>query len=126
MEEKTSSLAWHYRTADPEFGASQARELKLALLETLQNQPLDVLEGSKVIEVRWRGVNKARVVERVLASGVDPSAIVAFGDDRTDEEMFAAMPPGSIAIHVGSGTSAAAYRLRDPAAVRELLALLAA
>ena len=125
VEEKTSSIAWHYRTADPEFGTNQARELKLLLLEALQNQPLDVLEGSKVIEVRWRGVNKARVVERVLAAGVEASAMVAFGDDRTDEEMFAAMPPGSISIHVGSGPSAAAYRLRDPAAVRSVLAGLA-
>jgi trehalose 6-phosphate synthase/phosphatase len=126
VEEKSSSLAWHYRTADVQFGSQQARELRLMLLEALQDQPLDILEGSKVIEVRWRGIHKGRVVERVLASGVHPAALVAIGDDRTDEEMFEAMPPESTTIHVGAGPSVAAFRLADPAAVRALLTAVAA
>lgn len=126
VEEKNSSIAWHYRTADREFGPRQARELRLLLLEVLQDQPLEVLEGSKVIEVRSRGINKGRVVERVLASGVDPAALVAVGDDETDEEMFQAMPPESTAVHVGIGPSVAPFRLPDPAAVRALLEAIAA
>jgi trehalose 6-phosphate synthase/phosphatase len=126
VEEKSSALAWHYRTADPQFGAQQARELRLVLLEALQDQPLEILEGSKVIEVRWRGVHKGRVVERVLAAGARPEAMVAIGDDRTDEEMFEAMPPQGTSIHVGPGASVAPFRLADPAAVRALLEALAA
>jgi trehalose 6-phosphate synthase/phosphatase len=126
VEEKSSSLAWHYRTADPEFGSKQARELRLLLLEALQNQPLDVLEGSKVIEVRWRGVNKGRIVERVLGAGVSAASLVAIGDDRTDEEMFEALPPEGTTIHVGGGASAAQWRLADHTAVRALLEAIAA
>lgn len=126
IEEKGASIAWHYRTADPEFGAKQAMELKLILVEALHNQPLDILNGSKVIEIRPRGINKARVVERILLTGVRPASLAAVGDDRTDEEMFAAMPPGSTSIRVGAGPTAAGYRIADSAAVRVLLRGLAA
>jgi trehalose 6-phosphate synthase/phosphatase len=126
IEEKGASIAWHYRTADSELGAKQALELKLVLADALEHEPLEILDGSKVIEIRPRGINKARVVERILIGGVAPASLAAIGDDRTDEEMFAAMPPGSTSIHVGRGPTAAGYRIADSAAVRLLLRGLAA
>ena len=63
VEEKTASLAWHYRAA----------------------------------------------------------AIVAIGDDRTDEDLSGALPTSALTIHVGGESSCARYRLADPAAVRRLL-----
>ncbi len=47
------------------------------------------------------------------------------GDDRTDEDLFAALPPASIAIHVGPAPGSPAIRLKDVAAVRRFLAALA-
>ncbi len=38
VEEKASGLAWHYRAADPEFGAKQANELRVHLQEILSNE----------------------------------------------------------------------------------------
>ncbi|HEY7141398.1 MAG TPA: trehalose-phosphatase [Methylomirabilota bacterium] len=35
VEEKTASLAWHYRATDPEYGASQANELRVHLTQIL-------------------------------------------------------------------------------------------
>jgi trehalose 6-phosphate synthase/phosphatase len=125
VEEKSVSIAWHYRAADPEFGERQARELRLLLMDALRNEPADILQGSKVIEVRPRGVHKGRVVDRILREIRDPGRIVAIGDDRTDEEMFAAVPPDGVTVHVGPGPSRAAYRLANSAAVRDLLSLLA-
>lgn len=124
IEEKSTAIAWHYRTGDVEFVERQARELRLLLLEAIQNQPLEVLNGSKVIEVRPRGINKGRVIERVLAGGVEPARLVAIGDDVTDEDMFAAMPPEAVTIHVGQGPSRARYRLPDSMTVRKLLRTL--
>jgi trehalose 6-phosphate synthase/phosphatase len=121
IEQKAASIAWHYRVADPEFAQKQALELRLLLEEAVRNQPLEVLEGSKVIEVRYRGVNKANVVERILRSEGPSALMVAFGDDRTDEEMFAALPPDQVSIRVGQGPSSAQFRLAEPAAVRALL-----
>jgi trehalose 6-phosphate synthase/phosphatase len=46
------------------------------------------------------------------------------GDDRTDEDLFAALPDGSIAIHVGAAASRAPIRIVDVTAARALLAQL--
>ena len=43
------------------------------------------------------------------------------GDDRTDEDLFAALPEGALAIHVGPTESRAPIRITDVAAARELL-----
>lgn len=124
VEEKTTSLAWHYRLVDPGFGAWQSRELRMKLLEALAQSPLEVLPGDKVVEVRPRGVNKGRVVGQAL-EGTEPGAlVVAFGDDRTDEDLFAALPEGALSVHAGGKPSRAMYRVSGPAEVRKVLATL--
>jgi trehalose 6-phosphate synthase/phosphatase len=119
IEKKDASVAWHYRQADLEFGVRQAHELRMLLGDALSNQPLEVLEGKKVIEVRRRGVSKGLAADRLSYAVDDP--IVAIGDDQTDEELFTALPSTSITIAVGSAPTAAKYRVADYRAVRELL-----
>jgi trehalose 6-phosphate synthase/phosphatase len=46
------------------------------------------------------------------------------GDDRTDEDLFAALPDGAIAVHVGPTPSRARYRVRDVKAARGWLELV--
>jgi trehalose 6-phosphate synthase/phosphatase len=124
VERKTASLGWHYRVVEPEFGARQAHELRMLLDDALSNQPLEVLEGHKIIEVRLRGVSKAIVGQRLVQAGVPPSSIVAFGDDRTDEELFGALPPDSITIAVGRRLAGARFTVEDHQAVRAVLTKL--
>jgi trehalose 6-phosphate synthase/phosphatase len=124
VEEKTVGIAWHYRGAEPEFGERQANELKLHLTELLSNAPVEILPGNKVIEVRPYGINKGLVVQSALATAGPDALIMAIGDDRTDEDMFAALPANGIAIHVGEQQSRAAYRIADVAAARGVLRAL--
>ncbi|MCI0569871.1 MAG: bifunctional alpha,alpha-trehalose-phosphate synthase (UDP-forming)/trehalose-phosphatase [Myxococcaceae bacterium] len=124
VEEKTASVAWHYRLADPEFGVQQARELRMHLAELFTASGLEVLPGNKIVELRPRGVHKGRIVERVRACTPADALLVAFGDDRTDEDLFAALPEGAVAVAVGQRPSRAKVRLRDPAAVLNLLRAL--
>jgi trehalose 6-phosphate synthase/phosphatase len=124
IEKKSASVAWHYRIADAEFGARQAHELRMLLGDALSNQPLEVVEGKKVIEIRLRGTGKAVVAHRVVTSAVEPSTILAVGDDRTDEEMFVALPAEAFKVAVGRHRSDADHRLSDHRAVRALLAHL--
>ncbi|QRK13028.1 bifunctional alpha,alpha-trehalose-phosphate synthase (UDP-forming)/trehalose-phosphatase [Archangium violaceum] len=124
VEEKSGSLAWHFRQVDPVFGARQARELRLHLGEVFAHGPLEVLPGDKVVEVRARGVNKGRVVELVTRDMAPGTRMVAIGDDRTDEDLFAALPEGSLAIHAGGKDSRARYRVNGPPEVRNLLSSL--
>ena len=97
---KSASLAWHYRCAPREFGARQAHELRMLLGDVLSNQPLEVLEGKKVIEVRLRGVSKCGVAQQVEAELTPGTVVVAIGDDRTDEELFRALSPSSLTVAV--------------------------
>ena len=124
IEKKGASVAWHYRIADVEFGARQAHELRMLLGDALSNQPLEVLEGKKVIEVRLRGVNKSVVAQRILAAPGRPPAMLAIGDDRTDDDLFNALPECAIRIAVGGSRSRATHQLPDHRAVRAFLQTL--
>ncbi len=121
IEQKTAALAWHYRMADVEFGLHQANELRLHLRELLSNEPVEILPGEKVIELRPHGVHKGRIVEQALRDLTPGTLVLAMGDDRTDEDMFAALPPDAIAVHVGPAASRAGVRLRGWQAARQLL-----
>jgi trehalose 6-phosphate synthase/phosphatase len=121
VEEKTASLAWHYRLVDPEFGAIQSRELRLLLAEAFAGQPMDVLPGDRVVEVRPKGVHKGRVVGEATQELPPGALVVAIGDDRTDEDLFAAMPEGGLTVHAGHKPTRAAFRVNGPGEVRKLL-----
>jgi trehalose 6-phosphate synthase/phosphatase len=121
LEVKTASLAWHYRNAQRDFGTRQAHELRMLLGDLLSNQPFEVLEGKKVIEVRLRGVNKGVVGHRVVAEAGPATAIIAVGDDRTDEDLFRALPDSSITVAVGRRWTSARFCLEDYRAVRQML-----
>jgi trehalose 6-phosphate synthase/phosphatase len=126
VEVKSASIAWHYRGAPRDFGERQAHELRMLLGDVLSNQPLEVLEGKKVIEVRLRGVSKGVVAQRVEAEIGPGTVIVAIGDDRTDEELFRALPPSSLTVAVGRTCTSATFHLDDYRAVRRILRLLVA
>jgi trehalose 6-phosphate synthase/phosphatase len=122
LEQKTASIAWHFRGAQREFGARQAHELRMLLGDALSNQPMEVLEGKKVIEIRLRGVSKSVVAHD---DGDDPSrVVVAFGDDQTDAELFHALPPASLTVAVGETLRVGRYRVAGFRDVRRLLRML--
>jgi trehalose 6-phosphate synthase/phosphatase len=129
IEEKTASMAWHYRNAigdyggDEDFGEHQAKELRMLLGDLLQNQGLEVLHGAKVVEVRLQGVHKGRIVPEVVREG-DDTPVLAIGDDRTDEDMFAALPHHATSVHVGGGPSIALWRVESVEDVRQILRAL--
>jgi trehalose 6-phosphate synthase/phosphatase len=120
LEEKEFSLAWHYRQADPEQGAQQAKELMDDLAGYTRNIDVQVLEGNKVFELRNTGVTKGTAAQAWIASQ-PADFILAVGDDRTDEDLFRAMPPSAFSVRVGLAQTAARYHLGNHMAVRRLL-----
>jgi trehalose 6-phosphate synthase/phosphatase len=121
IEVKAVALAWHYRMADQESGARRANELRLHLTQLLSNQPVEILAGHKVIEIRPYGIHKGRILPPLSAEQLATTTVLAIGDDRTDEDLFAALPPEAISIRVGPGATRARFRLENVPAVRALL-----
>ena len=120
IEEKEFSLVWHYRKVEPRLGELRARELVSDLLNLTANLNLQVLEGSKVVEVKNAGINKGRAASRWISMR-KRGFTLAIGDDWTDEDIFKVLPARAWSIKVGFSASAAKFNLSSSSKVRALL-----
>jgi len=124
VEEKSHSLAWHYRSARDETGFRRSRELILTLHHFLPEK-LRVLDGNKVVEIKSTETDKGKVA-RQLTLTAPYDFVLALGDDRTDEDMFAALTLDEHqTVKVGRGNTAARFRVGGVGEVLELLQSLA-
>jgi trehalose 6-phosphate synthase/phosphatase len=114
IEEKEFSLVWHYRMADPEFGDWLANELVANLNNMLADSPVRAVKGQKTVEVKLFWADKGKVFSRLLSHLPEPEFILAAGDDITDEDLFAQVPPEAWTIHVGRTPSRAKYYVAGP------------
>jgi trehalose 6-phosphate synthase/phosphatase len=120
LEEKDFSLVWHYRKAEPRLGEIRTREVINDLLNITANLKLQVLEGSRIVEVKNTGVTKGQAALRWISrKGWD--FMLAIGDDLTDEDIFQVLPATAWTIKVRFGASAARFSLGSPDQVVSLL-----
>ncbi|KAJ7551871.1 hypothetical protein O6H91_06G033100 [Diphasiastrum complanatum] len=67
VEARETSLVWNYKYADVEFGRVQARDMLQHLWTgPISNAAVDVVQGSKSVEVRPVGVSKGAAIDRIL------------------------------------------------------------
>lgn len=122
VEEKEYSLVFHYRKASAEPASFRVKELMDRLVNYTTNMDLQVQEGDKALEVRNAGVDKGLAAMQFISDkGRQSDFILAIGDDRTDEDLFRALPQEAFSIKVGMQPSYARFNLPDTAAVHELL-----
>jgi trehalose 6-phosphate synthase/phosphatase len=149
IESKESSLAWHYRDADPHFGAWQAKDMQIHMEDVMSTLPLEIIQGNKLVEVRHVGVNKSLVLEEVLRQGprngyeeqvaVDEDTMEDFdfvlcvGDDRSDEDMYQLLKswharkgeanetPDLYNVRIGPGATSAEFCLESVVELRKIL-----
>jgi trehalose 6-phosphate synthase/phosphatase len=120
VEEKRVSLSWHYRNADEDLSALRAVELKSELERQILNMPLQIIDGHKVVEVKMAGYNKGTAARKLVSAG-ENDFILAMGDDRTDEELFAALPDSAVTIKVGKGPTKASYSYTKQSSVASFI-----
>lgn len=95
VEHKKTSLVWHYRAADPDFGSWISKEM-VNMFEKMAIPGVEVVQGKKNVEVKSTSCNKGllvrRIIERHGGGGGGSEDVSSFlfcaGDDRTDEDMF--------------------------------------
>ncbi|KAJ6886597.1 alpha,alpha-trehalose-phosphate synthase [Populus alba x Populus x berolinensis] len=67
FERCETSLVWNYKYADVEFGRLQARDMLQHLWTgPISNASVDVVQGSRSVEVRAVGVTKGAAIDRIL------------------------------------------------------------
>ena len=121
VEIKEFGVAWHYRRLNEERGFLLSRELLGLLKNHLFNAPVQVIDGNKVIEVKHFLAHKGTTCRNyILGKGHD--LIVAFGDDKTDEDLFERLTgENEISVKVGKGSTTAKYRVESVNKVIETL-----
>jgi trehalose 6-phosphate synthase/phosphatase len=121
IEEKEFSLVWHYRMSEPRFSEWLAQELVAMLEDMLAETELRAIRGRKIVEVRPGWLHKGAAARRFVQLCGPAEFQLAIGDDRTDEDTFAAMEADSWTVHVGAGRSRAQFCLPGPAEVVAIL-----
>jgi alpha,alpha-trehalose-phosphate synthase [UDP-forming] len=123
VEVKPTAAVLHTRRAAREV----ARAATAAALDAVADvADVQVTRGKEVVEVAVLAASKGAAIRRLRRriGGEAGCAVLYVGDDVTDETALSTLEPGDVGVKVGDGDSAAAYRLADPAAVRELLRAL--
>jgi trehalose 6-phosphate synthase/phosphatase len=117
-EEKETSITWHYRSAEKEFGYFRAMELKSHLDKSTFHAYVGL--GEKTIEVRPYQCNYTTVLKKLMNQHPDFSVLLYIGDatnlDCADDKRI---------ITCGVGNKNQKYYLNEPEEVLALLALLA-
>jgi trehalose 6-phosphate synthase/phosphatase len=120
VEEKSHSLAWHYRKVEKGLGEVRKSELTSHLKHMMNERGFHVLDGDHVIELKPDYTNKGKVA-RQISDQHQPDFTICVGDDTTDEYMFEALPNEAFTIKVGIGSSHARFGLESVKEVRALL-----
>jgi trehalose 6-phosphate synthase/phosphatase len=131
MHTKESSLTWHFRDTDLQFGSRQAVEMQIHLEDVLSSLPLDVMQGNRTVEVRHQGNSKGTVVERILHDTIAHSKtdfVFCVGGDSSDNDMYSVLnqlqdpkhqgshgerPPSSASLHFGKKVRQPSPPLRE-------------
>jgi alpha,alpha-trehalose-phosphate synthase [UDP-forming]/trehalose-phosphatase len=103
IESKSLGLAAHWREVEPRMRDAAISAAEIAFEEWLETRPqCEQIDGVEMLEVRLCALHKGLAVADVRRrlGGVP---IIAIGDDDTDEDMFAALGPGDLAIGVRNG-----------------------
>lgn len=121
VEPKPASVALHVRNAAATDGAAALEAARAAAVAW----DAEMTAGKAVLEFAVITTNKGSAIE-ALREQTEATAVVFLGDDVTDEKAFARLRDGDVGVKVGTGPSAAQYRVDSPDQVAEVLARLAA
>ena len=108
LEVKPASVAVHVRQVpDPAAGVAVLERAR-----AVADPSLTLKAGKDVLELAVTDADKGSAVRR-LSADVGAAGALYMGDDVTDEDGFRALGPDDVTVKVGSGETAARYRVPD-------------
>ena len=125
IEDKGYSVALHYRRA-PAMEARLRAHIE-AVCADFPDEPMEMLPGKALFEIKRPGVSKGEGVRALLTHAPFAGRTPVFiGDDETDKTLFALLPEfGGIGFSVDLDYEGLAGVFASPAAVRGALQRLA-
>ncbi len=122
IEDKSFSIAWHYRNLNSYSGKIKSKALIDELDSYSKALNLKIIDGNKVVEIISNKVNKG-LATGYLTNKDDFDYILSIGDDSTDEDMFKILSANSNAytVKIGNGETNAKYSLSNVQQVKMLL-----
>lgn len=124
LEDKGAALACHYRLASRADAALAHRVLQDVIEEAQRRGvPVVLMRGHEVTEIRPAGVDKGKAICALLRQHAPDALPIYVGDDFTDEDAFAQLPPAAITVRVGASDqpTQARFRLAEPSDVHGFL-----
>ncbi|MDO9633854.1 MAG: bifunctional alpha,alpha-trehalose-phosphate synthase (UDP-forming)/trehalose-phosphatase [Paludibacter sp.] len=112
IEEKETTLVWHYRNVDGWLASLREQQLINTLIEPCSRMGLQIMRGNKIVEIKSPIHTKGSEAKRLIKLD-DYDFILAMGDDTTDEDMFRALPDSAYTIKIGNMSQIARYNLRS-------------
>jgi trehalose 6-phosphate phosphatase len=120
LEVKPAAVAVHVRQVADRAAAADL----LTQADALADPSLTKKPGKEVLELAVTDADKGSALRRLRAE-TGAAAALYLGDDVTDEDAFRALHPGDLGVKIGTGDTAARFRVADPAAAIALLGRLA-
>lgn len=123
LERKPFGVAIHWRDRDREDADRLRRRAIERFRSATADTGLEVLEFEGGVEARPRGGHKGTVIERLLKELPPGSSVAYLGDDRTDEDAFAALSGHGLSVLVRPAfrSTAADLWLKPPQELLEFL-----
>lgn len=112
LEEKETTLVWHYRNVDGWLASLREQQLIDALIEPCSRLGLQIMRGNKIVEIKSPLHTKGSEAHRLLELD-NYDFILAMGDDTTDEDTFRALPAMAYTIKIGNMSQVARYNLQS-------------
>lgn len=123
VEEKNTTLVWHYRNVDTWLASLREQQLFEALMIPCARLGLQIMRGNKIIEIKSPVHTKGSEARRLLATQTF-DFIMAIGDDTTDEDTFRELPDFAYTIKVGNISEVARYSVKSQSKVLPLLDII--
>ena len=99
-EQKTSSLAFHWRGEKEEVKEQLEEKVSNAWKSLIEGQDLKIHSFDGGLELRCSGMHKGHALTQILAESSEDAMIAYLGDDLTDEDAFQALKGKGLSVLV--------------------------
>lgn len=123
IERKTFTMTFHYRKCEEQAIVKLLDMLKADIEDFIVDKQLQVLKGSKVLDIREPAQHKGKAIQSLLLKE-NYDFILAVGDDTTDEDMFRTLPFSAYSVKIGQEPSYAKFYMKSQDNIHRLFEYL--